>query len=164
MFKYLAKDNFIIKKFVKNFAKKQRFVSIFEKWKTGKTKEEQFQPTPGKDINKTELKYQNESGLFENLDKDKKIPENINYTQEEGIFEEISTELKKGMDIEEKQKFGTNVAYLLGRFGERIGETRTLLTEKLNSMDLEGELKPKLKRLNELGFSDSQITTMLHKE
>jgi hypothetical protein len=165
MFKYL-------KVISKSFSKRQSYQSIFDKWRN-KEKYDSSKPVESKttanDINKENLQYQTERGLFDKLDTNNKIPDKINYDKDilvdEGLFVEVTQELKEELNRQDISKHkGTNLGYLITRFGPGIGEKNIIIEEHTNKLDYNEELIPRLNVLTSAGFSDEQIKTLLHKE
>jgi hypothetical protein len=150
MFKYLKTFRNLHNISQRSFSKKGGLFSSF--FGSGKGEEQE--------VKQDNLKYQNDEGNIEKLEKESRIPDSVNY--ENNLFDELKEVLKEKVYKHEFE--GTNFGFFLEKFGEKIGENRKLLIQQLNELNFEQELKPRLDRLIALGFTYEQVKIMLRKE
>ena len=142
----------------KNFSKKEGFFSIFG-WKNKIKNDNQVKESS---IDTDTLKFQNDRGDLEKLDKESNIPDKINYDNDTDLFNEIKEDLR--ISQFESSYEGTNIGKLIKEFGENIGEKRPTIVTQINNLDYDKYLIPILQRLYGLGLNNSQIRTLFHKE
>jgi hypothetical protein len=150
MLKYLNTIRGVYSISRRNFSKKGGLFSFFGK-----------KETEDKTMNTDNLKYQNNEGILEKVDKKTEIPENVNL--ENNLFEDLAEDLRERTFKNEFE--GTNFGILYEKFGDKIGENRKMLIQQINNeLNFDKDIQPRIDRLTKIGVTNDQISILLRKE